>query len=533
MSQQDTISVRNWTISIFAGAGIAILLVVLILLFNKLGTVDRQEPKELRYERIKPVGQVSFGEIISITPVIETVSEPKSGDEVYEAVCKACHMLGVAGAPKFGDKAAWTDRIAKGEETLLDHALNGFNTMPARGGNPDLSDEEVKRAVQYMLAAVGVDSAAEEEATPAAAETVTPEASTPAEGESATSEPEAEATSPESSSETTEEQSAAETVTPEAATSEEGESATSEPEAEATSESSSPEVTEETATAPATPAAVETVTPEASSVPVDEEPAAGEADATPSDEATTPPESSDDSAALSTESVKVTSSEEASKKKTWAELAAEGVVSSQKVSEIETAEMTSKKKIVSELSAAEEGMAAATETPTLTQEGEKAAAEVTSTEIAAATPPENNDQEEANETTGTDKSMSTTETPGTDPEIKVDEVATTAASDGPVVATQAEPATRLDLTPFDLARGEQVYNTICTMCHNTGLVGAPKLGDKDSWTPRVAQGLEVLFTHSLQGFKGQTGVMPPKGGQIQVPDEDIKAAVAYMVSKAQ
>lgn len=84
-------------------------------------------------------------------------AQPKSGQEIYQSVCSACHQAGVAGAPKFGDAGAWQPRVdARGESGLVDHALNGFNAMPAKGGNPALSDEDVKRAVEYILEQAGV-----------------------------------------------------------------------------------------------------------------------------------------------------------------------------------------------------------------------------------------------------------------------------------------------------------------------------------------------------------------------------------------
>jgi len=73
------------------------------------------------------------------------------GEAVYGGICMACHDTGVAGAPKRGDEAGWAERTTKGFDTLLDHALNGFNAMPARGGNPNLSDEEVHAAVAYLV----------------------------------------------------------------------------------------------------------------------------------------------------------------------------------------------------------------------------------------------------------------------------------------------------------------------------------------------------------------------------------------------
>lgn len=75
----------------------------------------------------------------------------KTGKEVYEQTCFACHASGVLGAPKFGDKAAWAEEIAEGVEHLYEEAIKGDGNMPAKGGNPTLSDDEVKAAVDYMI----------------------------------------------------------------------------------------------------------------------------------------------------------------------------------------------------------------------------------------------------------------------------------------------------------------------------------------------------------------------------------------------
>jgi len=76
-----------------------------------------------------------------------------NGKSTFDTVCTACHGTGVAGAPKFGDKAAWGPRIAQGKPALYNSALHGKNAMPAKGGNPGLSDDAVKAAVDYMVAA--------------------------------------------------------------------------------------------------------------------------------------------------------------------------------------------------------------------------------------------------------------------------------------------------------------------------------------------------------------------------------------------
>jgi cytochrome c5 len=79
----------------------------------------------------------------------------KDGTEVFEAACKACHGLGIAGAPKAGDHTAWAPRIAQGKSTLYEHALKGFTgkagVMPPKGGRTDVSDDLIKAAVDHMV----------------------------------------------------------------------------------------------------------------------------------------------------------------------------------------------------------------------------------------------------------------------------------------------------------------------------------------------------------------------------------------------
>lgn len=102
-------------------------------------------------ERLKPAGELCV-EGMDCGGVVESVSSaPKSGVEVYNSTCTACHAIGVAGAPKLGDKAAWATRLNQGLDTVYANSLNGIRGMPAKGGNPRLSDAEVKGAVDYML----------------------------------------------------------------------------------------------------------------------------------------------------------------------------------------------------------------------------------------------------------------------------------------------------------------------------------------------------------------------------------------------
>ncbi len=75
--------------------------------------------------------------------------------------------------------------------------------------------------------------------------------------------------------------------------------------------------------------------------------------------------------------------------------------------------------------------------------------------------------------------------------------------------------------------GDQIYNQFCSVCHAAGVAGAPKLGDKVAWKPRIDQGIETLLQHAIQGINA----MPPKGTCAQCSDSDLKATIEYMISK--
>ncbi|OGI42446.1 MAG: hypothetical protein A2150_07820 [Candidatus Muproteobacteria bacterium RBG_16_64_11] len=108
-------------------------------------------------ERIKPVGEVTVGAQVmdSLIPAANAAGD--KGKSTYDASCAACHATGVAGAPKLGDKTAWKDRIAKGNDAIYTNAIKGFQGkagfMPAKGGNAALADADVKAAVDHMVKA--------------------------------------------------------------------------------------------------------------------------------------------------------------------------------------------------------------------------------------------------------------------------------------------------------------------------------------------------------------------------------------------
>ncbi|MGF1738800.1 c-type cytochrome [Photobacterium satsumensis] len=100
-------------------------------------------------ERIKPVGSVYLEGDAPAGPVV--AAGPRSGDTVYGTFCAACHGTGVMGAPKIGDSTDWSPRLAKGNDVLADHAINGFNAMPAKGSCMDCSDDEIIAAIDHMI----------------------------------------------------------------------------------------------------------------------------------------------------------------------------------------------------------------------------------------------------------------------------------------------------------------------------------------------------------------------------------------------
>jgi cytochrome c5 len=235
-------------------------------------------------------------------------AKARSGEEVYTASWLACHAAGIANAPKPDDKAAWEPRVATGLDALMKTAIEGKGAMPARGGNPAVTDEEIKNAILYMTKKAGFDLSSAKKAEPATAMAET--------------------------------KKVVEKVMPAAV-------------------------------------ATAAVIPSAPSAPT----------------APTAPKTMDEASA----------------------------------------------------------------TPE------------TNTEVAAA------------------------------------------------------PA------PADNKKGEEVYNSACFACHQSGVAGSPKLGDKAAWTARIAAGNDVMYTTALKG----KGAMPPKGGNMGLSDDDVKAAVDYMVAKSQ
>ena len=85
---------------------------------------------------------------------------------------------------------------------------------------------------------------------------------------------------------------------------------------------------------------------------------------------------------------------------------------------------------------------------------------------------------------------------------------------------------------YNVAAGKVIYDNSCSSCHKSGIMGAPKLGDKAAWAPRIAQGTNALVSHATKGYKGKKGLMPSKGGNAKLTDAQIGDAVSYMVKQS-
>ncbi len=93
-----------------------------------------------------------------------------------------------------------------------------------------------------------------------------------------------------------------------------------------------------------------------------------------------------------------------------------------------------------------------------------------------------------------------------------------------------QPQQQAAAAPAEDLAGEQVYNMACVACHGAGVAGAPKFGDAAAWTARIAKGADTLHKHAIEGYQGDAGFMPPKGGRVDLSDQSIINAVDYMVS---
>ena len=177
MSSQVDKSVVTTSVTLLSAlvllATVLFLVAALIGVVNSVAPDDGSRKQTAVLDRIQPVARVS-------TALPKPAGEVKmTGQEVYNKVCAACHAAGVLGAPKVGDKALWEPRFAQGLDTLVTHAVTGIRAMPAKGGDPSLTETHIKDSIIYMLGETGIKvdaapaptaEATSAEATPAPAE---------------------------------------------------------------------------------------------------------------------------------------------------------------------------------------------------------------------------------------------------------------------------------------------------------------------------------------------------------------------------
>lgn len=158
-----------------------IFLIAILIIFNNKSSKTAEAPattattekaQQTVEEITAPVGEVTVADA-SGNETMAAATDASPGKATYDGVCFACHDQGLAGAPKLGDREAWSVRITQGNDTLYDHAINGFTgpsgaMMPAKGGRADIADDDIKAAVDYMIEAAGGTTAAVAEPTAAA-----------------------------------------------------------------------------------------------------------------------------------------------------------------------------------------------------------------------------------------------------------------------------------------------------------------------------------------------------------------------------
>ena len=167
MSKHDTHFFNNFSIVI--GGLIVVAILILALARIVAGRTQLPEtyadPKYVAsvaertqpFVRIAVAGKDNSALKIEAPAQTETIAlaVPRDGAALYDAVCKTCHATGLVGSPKFGDRAAWAPRIAKGKAMLYDHALKGYTgnagVMPAKGGRTDLTDELIRQGVDFLV----------------------------------------------------------------------------------------------------------------------------------------------------------------------------------------------------------------------------------------------------------------------------------------------------------------------------------------------------------------------------------------------
>jgi len=130
-----------------------IALVLTAVLMGAVLTVQAatEEQRAAIEARIKPVGEVCIEGDSSCGMAVVTSTGPRSGEDIYNSSCMACHGTGVPGSPQLGDAAQWSARVSKGMAVVYSNAINGLNAMPPKGTCMSCSDDEINASVDYMI----------------------------------------------------------------------------------------------------------------------------------------------------------------------------------------------------------------------------------------------------------------------------------------------------------------------------------------------------------------------------------------------
>lgn len=154
---EDQEFINNFSAVLAVLAAIVIFIFILAIgLSSKDETMDMAMEKRTQ-ERIAPISRVHVGEVaaVAMTPAADAMAEA-TPEQIYQSACNTCHAAGVLEAPRLEDRAAWQTRYAQGLEVLYQSVINGKGNMPAKGGRIDLSDDAIRKTVDYMLEAAGL-----------------------------------------------------------------------------------------------------------------------------------------------------------------------------------------------------------------------------------------------------------------------------------------------------------------------------------------------------------------------------------------
>lgn len=472
-------------------------------------------------EKIKPIEKLA---------VVAKAPEPgpaRGGAEVYQAACMACHAAGVMEAPKL-EAGAWDARAHKGLDGLTTSAINGINNMPARGGNPAITDEEMKNAVAYMLTESGYDpdalgEAVEEEKTAAIDPAVMEEIkAAAAEAKAAAEAAKASAAEAKASADAaqTAVTGAAAAVTAAAVAAVGGEDETETEMAQDSGADSvgrqvyestcftchdvgifgSPMISDTAAWNERVGKGMDALYATAiNGNGTNTKPARGGH-----------PDLSDAQVQAAVDYMLATAG---------ADMTAAGTVTQQAAQTEETVE---------EAPAANE---TETETEAASEESTETAqesAESTEEAVQEETQPDAEATEEKAEEAVQEAQPEAEATPEAEAatEEKAEEATQEPAAEVKQEATETVAAAAPSWAGID---GEKVYRGLCFSCHDMGVAQAPVLGKATAWEARIAAGMDALYENSIKG----KGIMPAKGGNPNLSDDEIKAAVDWMVSQVE